>query len=127
MRLLICNTICGIATLFVAHLLFARVVSQHQHRVAAIEINQVYNGEGDLRLRQAILWADYQDGEHVVAWRMLKPTETAVPAGDGWSLDWNGRPGAVWSAVLRRTWTQYDPEILDRKHLPQCERIGVRD
>lgn len=96
-----------------------------QH-VAAIEVNRVYDGCGELVLTQAILWADYPDGEHVVAWRALREREGPVPSRGGWSLDWQGRPGAVWSPVLRRTWTQYDPELLDRRAIrPEC-RIGVK-
>ena len=97
--------------------------------VQVIELNHVYNADGQHLFSQLIFW-DKQTGprsEHVVAWRLWKPSQPQ-PLRDvrqgGCRLLF--RDGAHLRLVrgqhFRQTWTQYDPEIEDRRYLSQYRR-----
>ena len=94
--------------------------------VDVIELNHVFDGEGQHVLSQFIFWEfeTHSAAEHVVAWRLWKPGSSLplrdVRQGgcvllfrDGESLR------LVRGKQYRETWTQYDPEIDNRRQLPQ--------
>jgi hypothetical protein len=65
----------------------------------------------------------------VRAWRLLK-SPSQIPRRDGplFSTVWHD--GDVLRRVrcrsVRETWTQYDPELLERKFLPKDKRDALR-
>jgi len=100
--------------------------------VDAIELNHVYDGRGRLMLRQLIFW-DWDERSarrHVIAWRLWKPgqpTPLRNAADVGYTLVF--RDGKVLrrvrARVYRETWTQFDPEIDDRRRLSEDRRRGL--
>ena len=100
--------------------------------VDLIEINHYYDDKGRHVLDQIIFydWSAQKSRYQGRDWRMLK-RPTQIPY-----RDWRSRTYvAVWhdphdGEVLRRvvaksfreTWTQYDPEIVERDHLPKEKR-----
>lgn len=101
-------------------------------RADVIEVNRYFDSEANLVFTQVIFWGwhDQQDTFRVRAWRFLKQ-EMQIP-----QRDWNRRTYVtIWvdGAVMRRvqalavqqTWSQFDPEVADRKFLPQHQRRGL--
>jgi hypothetical protein len=106
--------------------------------VDLIEINHVYNDLGQPVFDQLIFWewcsaaARWQ----VRAWRMAKGAgiDRAVPLPErdwqrgGYVLLWRDgdRLRIVRAAAVRETWTQYDPEMVEREVWPVDRRRGLR-
>lgn len=97
--------------------------------VDLVEVNHFYDEHGRLVFDQIIFydWCDVQCRYNVCAWRMLKRASQHP------QRDWKkGSYDAVWheNGVLRRvsakamreTWTQYDPELIERDFLPKEHR-----
>ena len=99
-------------------------------RCDVIEINSLYDGEGGLVFQQIIFW-DWggRTGRRVVAWRLWKdPTKTPTRKHTGeWEVVWqDGKVlRRVTACCFRRTWTQFDPELADRKNFPRDKRRGL--
>jgi hypothetical protein len=98
-------------------------------RADLIEINHVYDESGRGVLDQLIFW-DYSPSDerfHVVAWRLLKSPEQR-PVRDWRRGDYVSRwhDGDLFREVrapqIRETWSQYDPELLDRALVPPNRR-----
>ena len=101
--------------------------------VDLIELNHFYDEQGRLVFDQVIFydWSD-DDARHMVrAWRLVK-NPTQLP-----QRDWkDGGYSAVWqdgellrhvhSRAFRETWTQYDPELVEREYLPKERRKELR-
>ncbi len=100
--------------------------------VDLIEVNHFISEQGKLVLDQVIFydWSDLDCRYNVRAWRLLK-SHAQIP-----QRNWEHREfETVWydRDVLRRvrcksvreTWTRYDPELLERKFLPQASRQGL--
>lgn len=101
-------------------------------RVDLVEINHYYDDKGRHVLDQIIFydWSQRHGRYQVRDWRMLKH-ETQIPR-----RDWEGQGFvAIWhdpidgdvlrkvqAKSLRETWTQYDPEIVQRDSLPKDSR-----
>ena len=92
-------------------------------------LDEIFDEHGRLVFDQVIFydWCDTQCRYNVCAWRMLKR------AAQHPERDWkNGAYEAVWheNGVLRRvraksmreSWTQYDPELIERDFLPKEHR-----
>lgn len=99
-------------------------------RVDLIEANAHYDLNGVLLLRQAIFyeWDDFTARHQVVAWRLIKTDATAPRAcEDGYEMVWSegGRHLRVTAPKYRATWTQIDPEVMERRHLPSDQRKGI--
>jgi len=128
-------TIGGISSLL---LLLATAVARIERpeplseHVDLIEVNHFYDEQGRLVFEQVIFydWSGKDCRFQVVDWRLLKhPSQIPL-------RDWTrGGYSAVWHDfkmrdVLRLTtcdftresWTQYDPELVEREHLPQEKR-----
>jgi len=100
--------------------------------VDLIEINHYFDDKGRHVLDQIIFydWSAQQSRYQVRDWRMLK-RPTQIPY-----RDWRSRTYvAVWhdphdgevlrqviAKAFRETWTQYDPEIVERDYLPKEKR-----
>jgi hypothetical protein len=101
-------------------------------RVDVAEVNHFYDDCGKRVFDQVIFydWRATESRYHVRAWRLFK-SDSQRPR-----LDWEGRVWvAAWSdgerlrevraAAFRETWTQYDPELVERDALPKDRRIGL--
>jgi hypothetical protein len=106
--------------------------------VDLIEINHVYNDLGQPVFDQLIFWEWCQRSARwqVRAWRMAKGAgiDRAVPLPErdwqrgGYVLLWRDwdRLRIVRAAAVRETWTQYDPEMVEREVWPVDRRRGLR-
>jgi len=103
-----------------------------QEQVDLIEVNRYYDDHGRLVFKQLIFydWCPHSARFQVRDWRLVKCPKQ-LPR-----RNWRrGGYDIVWydGQILRRvradamfeTWTQHDPELQERKHLPQKDRIGL--
>ena len=94
-------------------------------QVDLIEVNHYHDARGRLVFDQVIFyeWDSASQRFQVRAWRLLK-TDWQRPRRDwvrgGYVSSW--RDGELWRQVRaaneRKTWTTYDPEVLERNLLP---------
>lgn len=103
-------------------------------RVDVIEVNHFYDDQGRLVFDQAIFydWSPDHGRYQVRAWTLIKGPHQ-LPTRD-WARD-DVRYTATWAdgelvrrvqaASLRETWTQFDPELVEREWLPQKRRLGL--
>ena len=105
--------------------------------VDVIEVNHLYDGCGDLVFTQVIFWDfDWRLCRlQVCAWRMVKHDsqlprfQRRIDHGleDAFTLWKDGEVvREVRAKAVRETWTQYDPELLERELLPPEARRGLR-
>ena len=101
--------------------------------VDLIEVNHFYDEHGRLVFDQVIFY-DWSAGDArymVRAWRLVK-NPAQLP-----SRDWkDGGYAAFWqdgeqlrhvrSRSIRESWTQYDPELVEREYLPKERRKELR-
>jgi hypothetical protein len=98
-------------------------------RVDVIEVNHFYDDQGRLVFHQVVFydWCDFAERHQVRAWRLLK-SASQFPVRDrrgGYVATWidGDRLRQVWGGAFRETWTQYDPELVERQALPrECRR-----
>jgi hypothetical protein len=101
--------------------------------VDLIELNHFYDEHGRLVFDQVIFydWSAVEARYNVRAWRLVK-NPAQLP-----QRDWNGGGySAMWqdgeqirhihSKSIRETWTQYDPELVEREYLPKERRKELR-
>ena len=98
-------------------------------RVDLMEVNHFYDERGKLVFNQIIYydWSEERCRYMVRDWKLLK-TSSQVPLKD-WQSD---EYVAVWydgdllrvvrCPLLHETWTQYDPELVEREFLPKDRR-----
>lgn len=102
-------------------------------RVDLIELNHFYNEHGQLVFDQLIFydWCPAAGRFQVRAWRMVK-SPSQLPQRDwgrgGWSALWQDgdQTRLICAAAFRETWTQYDPELVEREYLPKERRKELR-
>lgn len=101
-------------------------------RVDLIELNHCFDEYGRPAIDQLIFydWCTTQSRFQVRAWRLLK-TPAQLPRADaagGYMVRW--QDGVVlrqiYAKQFRETWTQYDPELVEREHLPKDKRRDLR-
>lgn len=97
-------------------------------RCDIIELNHYYNGDGHPVFSQWIFWRWEGRAFRVLAWRMARKNRLPERQGDSWRLLWHdeGRLRQIEAAEFRQTWTQWDPELHDRRVWPTCLRGGLR-
>lgn len=106
-------------------------------RVDLIELNHFYDDKGKLVFDQWIFydWRGRTSEFVVVAWRLSKDTNFSFPVKSYKTRQYvflfhdrksNGLLRRVTSPCYRETWTQYDPELVNREKLPQEQRRGLR-
>jgi hypothetical protein len=101
--------------------------------VDLVEVNHFYDEQGRLVFDQTIFYDWSADnGRHMVrAWRLVK-NPAQLP-----QRDWNdGGYVSIWhdgdvlrhvrATSIRETWTQYDPELVEREFLPKEHRKELR-
>jgi len=115
----------GIAALLAA----TRPEDVMESHVDVIEINHFYDDNGRLVFDQIIFydWCNENCRYDVRAWRLIK-SPSQMPTKN----QKTGKYEAVWQdgdilrkvrcASVRETWTQYDPELLERDILPKDQR-----
>ena len=100
--------------------------------VDLIELNHFIDGEGREVFRQLIFydWSDLDKRFHVRAWRLIKndrqlPRRFWKPM--HYECHWHddGQRKKVSAKQLRETWAQQDPERVNRKFLPEDQRIPL--
>lgn len=101
--------------------------------VDLIELNHFYDEHGRLVFDQVIFydWSASDSRYNVRAWRLVK-NPAQLPQRD-WA---SGGYSALWqdgeqlrhirSRSIRETWTQYDPELVEREYLPKERRKELR-
>lgn len=100
--------------------------------VDLMEINHFYDEQGRRVLDQLIFydWNAHDGRYDVRAWRLIK-SPNQLPRRDwrvgGYVVLWYDTKDRrflrkVRSRLLRETWTHYDPELVEREHLPQERR-----
>jgi len=102
-------------------------------RCDVVEVNHLYDDEGKHVFDQ-VIWYDWHHDAgrfEVVDWRLVK-CDSILPLADyqceEYSQTWmDGETlRRVWSKSMRESWTQYDPELVERESLPKDSRRGLR-
>ena len=106
--------------------------AQMEHQADVVEVNHYFDARGELVFDQIIFWEWWETPGtfHVVAWRFVKHP-AHIPLRD-WSHGgyvirfYDGNVlREVRAPVMWETWTQYDPEVRDRRRLPPNRRRGL--
>ena len=103
-------------------------------RVDVIEINHFFDEHGKLVFDQLLFydWSASQSRYHVRAWRLLK-SPAQIPQRDWQRGDYVSRwfdgdsLREIRATTVRESWTQYDPELTEREHLPKERRKELRN
>ena len=102
-------------------------------QVDLIEVNHFYDDQGRHVFDQVIFydWADGHNRHMVRAWRLVK-NPAQLPQRN-WT---DGTYVALWydndvlrkvqAKAMRESWTQYDPELVEREFLPKEKRKELR-
>jgi hypothetical protein len=100
--------------------------------VDLVEINHYHDARGEHVFDQLIFydWSSQKHRFQVRAWRLIK-SENQLPRRDHRQGDWlvrwhdDGILREVRASSQRETWTQYDPELVERDNLPQDQRLDL--
>ena len=103
-----------------------------KQRVDLIELNHYVDEDGREVFRQVVFydWSSAHHCFHVRAWRLIK-RESQVPVRrwnpSQYQCTWHddGLLRQVWAPKLRETWTQRDPERVNRTLLPEDQRVPL--
>jgi hypothetical protein len=101
--------------------------------VDLIELNHFFDEHGRLVFDQVIFydWSATDARYNVRAWRLVK-NPAQLPQRDwatgGYSATWQDGEQLrhIQSRSIRETWTQYDPELVEREYLPKERRKELR-
>ncbi len=103
-----------------------------KQRVDLIELNHFVDEDGREVFQQVIFydWSRMHRRFHVRAWRLVKhesqiPTRHWNPARYECTWHDDGVLREVWAPQLRETWSQTDPERVNRALLPEDQRIPL--
>jgi len=99
--------------------------------VDLIEVNHFYDECGKLVFDQVIFydWDWNAERYQIRAWRLVKsPAILPVRDSAGYRSTWQDGliPRSVTATSFRETWTQYDPELVEREFLPKERRKELR-
>lgn len=124
----------GSTTFSLAFFLAATALSPSESvafdRVDVVEINHFYDEQGKLVFDQVLYydWSPTQARYNVRAWRLLK-SPAHIPQKDWRRGDYvavfydGGALREIRATTVRETWTQHDPELVERDFLPkECRR-----
>ncbi len=101
-------------------------------KVDLIELNHFLDGEGREVFQQVVFydWCKPKHQFHVRAWRLVKK-ESQLPIRHwnprSYQCTWHDGPilRQVRSSKMRETWSQEDPERMNRALLPENQRIPL--
>lgn len=101
-------------------------------KVDLIELNHFVDDEGREVFRQLIFydWSDTKKRFLVRSWRLVKsadqlPRQTWKPSRHYVVWTENGSIRRVEAPQLRQTWSQKDPEKVNREFLPEDQRVPL--
>ena len=92
-----------------------------------IEINRYYSPQAELVFEQYIFW---EDGK-IRDWVIVKEKTTTKPVYNPYNGYWsvfctkNCKTKEIRALYIKRTWTQYDPEVEARTELPEGDRRKI--
>jgi len=97
-----------------------------QDTVDLVEVNHYYDEKANHVFDQVIFydWSDEEQRFQVRAWRLIK-NSAQLPTRDwsfgGYQLTWHDGQylRRVHAQAMQETWTQHDPEMRERSHLPK--------
>jgi hypothetical protein len=100
--------------------------------VDLVEVNHYHDARGQHVFDQLIFydWSSQKKRFQVRAWRLIK-SDNQLPRRDHrsgtWLVRWHddGAMREVVAKSRRETWTQYDPELVERDNLPQEQRLDL--
>lgn len=96
--------------------------------VDVVELNSFYDDNGRLVFDQNIFkdWSPSTVRHEIRAWRLVRlPSQVPVRTTEGlWMTVWseNDKTYMIYARSLERTWTQHDPELIEREFLPKEKR-----
>ncbi len=101
-------------------------------RVDLVEVNHYHDKQGQKVFDQLIFydWSRQEKRFQVRDWRLIK-SDRQLPRRDHrtneYRIRWHdeGVLREVLAHAQRETWTQYDPELLERAYLPQDQRTSL--
>lgn len=97
--------------------------------VDLIELNHCYNDNGEKVFDQVIFWEWHKPScsHRIIAWRFAEGLHLIRHTRRGYQALWftGGRLRRVRAPCYRETWTQYDPEVHDRKQHAVARRRGL--
>lgn len=104
-------------------------------RCDVIEVNHFYDWEGRLVFDQLIFWEwnPLWCRDDVLDWRLLNKCPGGLPESDhrhgGWTSTFYDEQAGIIRTVraksVRETWTQEDPEAIERQICPASQRRGL--
>lgn len=123
------GTLLQIAAILSSSILPAQTPTTTRADVDMVELNHFLDDNGREVFRQLVFydWCPDQRRFHVRAWRLIK-RESQLPRRrwnpNGYLVRWKDKTVTreVWANSMRETWTQYDPERVNRSLLPENER-----
>lgn len=104
-------------------------------QVDVVEVNHFYDDNGRHVFDQVIFydWSDGWQRHQVVAWRLIKdrsqlPQRNWQASSESYVTFWVDQEvlRKVTAKSFRETWTQYDPELLEREALRKEDRRELR-
>jgi len=130
------NALLQCAALLVAAVLPGKIQSSHTTRatVDLVELNHFIDDSGREVFQQVVFfdWSDQNRQFEVRAWRLIKdpierPRRCFSPT--GYLVSWQDKhvTREVWAKQMRETWSQQDPERVNRKLLPESQRKPLWD
>jgi len=122
-----------IVLLLIPNLAFSKGIDKSDNvarqSVDLVEVNHFYDEQGSLVFDQDLFynWNDIDARYDVLAWRLIK-SPNQIPQRDwqngGYSCFWKDGEQIrhINAKAFKETWTQYDPELLEREILPKERR-----
>ena len=98
-------------------------IAKSEH-VDVIEHNSLYDDRANLILKQLIFW-DLRNGRYIARdWRLDRGQFNTRRANGMTRITWcdSGKLRTVTTTRYFKSWTQFDPELVNRDVLPQDER-----
>lgn len=101
--------------------------------VDLVEVNHYHDERGRPVFDQLIFydWSEQRKRFHVRGWRLIK-SDRQLPRrsyyADTYRIMWHddGVLREVTAKSMRETWTQHDPELVEREYLPQDQRRDLK-
>jgi len=126
------DTILSAVIFFSAAIVSTSQPSVIKDTVDLVEVNHYHDARGEHVFDQLIFydWSRQKRRFQVRAWRLIK-SESQVPQRDyrlgNWLVRWHddGILREVTATSRRETWTQFDPELIERENLPQEHRLDL--
>ncbi|MEM9826716.1 MAG: hypothetical protein AAF958_09015 [Planctomycetota bacterium] len=103
-----------------------------RRQVDLVELNHFMDDDGREVFRQVIFydWSHAAKRYHVRAWRLIKkdsqqPCRHWRPSGYLCTWTDDGEIREVWAGQMKETWSREDPERINRKYLPEAQRVPL--